>query len=320
MVTVIDGLVSTVIPVFNRPGMLIEAVESVIAQSYRPIEIIVVDDGSTDATPESVARLCERFSDTLRTIRIDNAGPGSAREAGRKLVKGEFIQYLDSDDLLYPGKFALQVAALLARPEADIAYGRTVYRTGETLTEECAGKRSSEKMESLFPALLASRWWSTATPLYRARVSAPWSSLRQEEDWEYESRVAIAWPELVFVDQVVAEIRHHAEHRASGEDADWRDRLADRARARLLIYKHARDAAIPHSAVEMQHFGRATFLLGRQCAAAGLPDEAALLVHLAGRIGQGTKRWQPALFRAGAAVLGWRRAGRLASRLDQWRG
>jgi len=299
--------------------MLVEAVESVIAQRYRPIEIIVVDDGSTDDTPESIAQLRHRFPDTLRSTRINNAGPGSAREAGRKLARGEFIQYLDSDDLLYPDKFALQVAALTTNPGADIAYGRTAYRTGETLTEEFAGKRSGDRMKSLFPALLTSRWWSTATPLYRARIGVPWSSLRQEEDWEYESRIAIPWPELVFVDHLVAEIRHHSDHRASSGEENRLDRLADRARARLLIYKHARDADIPHSTAEMQHFGRSAFLLGRQCAAAGLSDEAALLVHLAGRIGEGVKRWQPALFRAGAAVLGWRRAGRLASRLDQWR-
>src|SRR5437899_980675 len=79
---VIQGLVSTVIPVHNRPDLLREAVSSVLAQTHRPIEIIVVDDGSTDRTPEVCAALRAQASDLIRVIRIDQAGPGAAREAG----------------------------------------------------------------------------------------------------------------------------------------------------------------------------------------------------------------------------------------------
>src|SRR4051812_13992958 len=93
-------LVSTIIPVFNRPAMLREAVTSVLSQTYRPIEVIIVDDGSTDDdTPRAIAELAERHPD-VRGIRRTNGGPGLAREAGRGESRGDFIQYLDSDDLL----------------------------------------------------------------------------------------------------------------------------------------------------------------------------------------------------------------------------
>src|SRR5437588_4041721 len=101
------SLVSTIIPVFNRPALLVEAVASVLAQSYRPIEIIIVDDGSTDATPEVADRLAKQRAGIVRVIHIANGGPGLAREAGRLAARGGYIQHLDSDDLLLPEKFAM---------------------------------------------------------------------------------------------------------------------------------------------------------------------------------------------------------------------
>ena len=107
----VEGLVSTIIPVHNRPALLREAVASVLAQTYRPIEIIIVDDGSTDETGTRSGGLGGSHSE-VRTIHRENGGPGAARETGRLAARGEFIQYLDSDDLLLPIKFELQVAGL----------------------------------------------------------------------------------------------------------------------------------------------------------------------------------------------------------------
>ena len=108
-------LVSTIIPVFNRAAMLAEAVGSVIAQSYRPVEVIIVDDGSTDDTAAVAHALAAEQRDIIRVLHQPNGGVGRAREAGRLAARGEFIQYLDSDDLLLPGKFEHQIAALDAQ-------------------------------------------------------------------------------------------------------------------------------------------------------------------------------------------------------------
>ena len=98
---IVPGLVSTIIPVFNRPDQLPEAVSSALLQNYRPIEIIIVDDGSTDGlTSKTAQRLAEVNPGIIRFATQKNGGPGVAREHGRQLAKGEFVQYLDSDDVL----------------------------------------------------------------------------------------------------------------------------------------------------------------------------------------------------------------------------
>src|SRR5690348_2665066 len=114
MNSLIEGLVSTIIPVHNRAALLREAVASALAQTYRPIEIIVVDDGSTDQTRQVCDELAAQYPQEIRVIHQANTGPGLAREAGRRVARGEFLQYLDSDDLLLPEKFARQVAGLNA--------------------------------------------------------------------------------------------------------------------------------------------------------------------------------------------------------------
>ena len=117
-----EGLVSTIIPVFNRAELLREAVLSVLGQEYRPIEIIIIDDGSTDCTADVADELENENPGIIRVLHIRNSGPGSAREAGRRLANGEFIQYLDSDDVLLPEKFVLQVAGLKGNLEFAISY------------------------------------------------------------------------------------------------------------------------------------------------------------------------------------------------------
>src|SRR4051812_980271 len=95
------GLVTIIIPVFNRATMLGEAVNSALGQTYRPIEVLIVDDGSTDDTPEAADRLAREHRE-IRVLHRANGGPGAAREGGRQAAGGEFIQHLDSDDLLLP--------------------------------------------------------------------------------------------------------------------------------------------------------------------------------------------------------------------------
>ena len=106
-------LVSVVIPTYNRAQLLQEAAASVLAQSYRPLELIVVDDGSTDATEAAAAALARRPE--VRVLRQAHTGmPGQARNAGARLARGEYLAFLDSDDLWLPQKLALQVAAARA--------------------------------------------------------------------------------------------------------------------------------------------------------------------------------------------------------------
>ncbi|HEX2061491.1 MAG TPA: glycosyltransferase family A protein, partial [Thermoanaerobaculia bacterium] len=217
MASAAPGLVTTIIPVFNRPVMLREAVESVLAQTYRPIEVVVVDDGSTDDTP-AVADALAAAHPEVRVIHQPNRGVGLAREAGRLAARGEFIQHLDSDDVLYPRKFELQVAGLRAHPECGASYGWTKSRLPDGTFEAAPAKRTGERIETMFPAMLAQRWWHTPTPLYRASLverAGAWLGLQNEEDWEYDARVASAGVRLHYVADWLVEVRHHAQERLS---------------------------------------------------------------------------------------------------------
>ena len=111
-------LVSVIIPTFNRAEWLPDAISSVLAQTDARIELIVVDDGSTDPTPE-VAR---GFGDALTYLRCEHGGVSAARNRGVAASQGELVAFLDSDDMWRPGKAAAQVALLQSRPEIDVCY------------------------------------------------------------------------------------------------------------------------------------------------------------------------------------------------------
>jgi len=318
------GLVTTIIPVQNRPRLLAEAVASVLAQTYRPIEIVVVDDGSTDDTPQVAETLRERHPDEVAVLRQPNCGPGPAREAGRRAARGEFVQYLDSDDLLLPDKFERQVAALQADIEAGIAYGKTRYYQHGAEPLDVAWKRTGECIETLFPSMLHSRWWGTSTPLYRRALldrAGAWSDLWLEEDWEYDCRIATQGVRLAFCDTFVSDEREHRKERLSRSDAATQRRtLASRAEAHRRILGHAQAAGIPADSPEMRHFVRELFFLCRQCGAAGLAVESRLLHRLAvAATAPATATPDLRVYGALARMLGWRATARLAGLSERLR-
>lgn len=299
--------------------MLREAVSSVLAQTHRPIEIIVIDDGSTDDTA-AVADALGVERDEIRVIHQPNRGAGPARERGRLAARGEFIQYLDSDDLLLPRKFELQVAGLRARPDCAASYGWTRERRGDEADSRPA-KRTGEQIETLFPSMLKSRWWHTPTPLWRRTIieaGGPWLDLQNEEDWEYDARIAAIGARLHYVPDWVCEVRFHgAAHLSRHGYAP--EVLRSRATAHVRILEHARRAGIDPHAPEMKHFARELFLLSRQSGAAGLPAESRLLFELARSASLHPNDLQFRLYRAAAAILGWSNTGRLACLSDRVR-
>lgn len=107
-------LVSAVIPTYNRAGVITESVDSVLGQSYPNLEVIVVDDGSSDDTLSLLAR----YGEKIRVISQRNAGPAAARNRGIAVARGEFIAFLDSDDLWLPTKIEKQVRLLQEASES----------------------------------------------------------------------------------------------------------------------------------------------------------------------------------------------------------
>ena len=109
-------LISCIVPVFNGERYLAEALDSILAQTWRPLEVIVVDDGSTDGT----AHIAAGYGAEASYLHQANAGPAAARNRGLDAAAGEFIAFLDADDLWHKEKLARQMARFEARPELDL--------------------------------------------------------------------------------------------------------------------------------------------------------------------------------------------------------
>lgn len=110
--------VSVVIPTYNRAHIVGEAIQSVLDQQYSNLELIVVDDGSGDDTEQAV----RPYLSKIKYLRKSNGGPASARNHGIAAASGEFVAFLDSDDLYLPGKLARQVRQFQEEPETVLAY------------------------------------------------------------------------------------------------------------------------------------------------------------------------------------------------------
>ena len=118
--TGVKGLVSVIMPSYNTARYIQEAIESVLAQDYPHKELIIIDDGSTDGTPE----LVRGYGDRVTLITQQNQGSAVARNAGLQAAQGEYIAFLDSDDVWLPGKLGDQVQHLERHPEIGMVFAR----------------------------------------------------------------------------------------------------------------------------------------------------------------------------------------------------
>ena len=130
-------LISCIVPVFNGERYLAEALESIFTQTYRPLEVIVVDDGSTDTT----AGVTARYGDHITYIWQANAGPAAARNRGVDAAAGPFIAFLDADDLWNEEKLARQMARFDVQPELELclSYAQNFWAPEKMEEEERLG-------------------------------------------------------------------------------------------------------------------------------------------------------------------------------------
>jgi hypothetical protein len=184
-------LVTILIPVFNRAGPLAEAVASGLAQTWRPIEILVVDDGSTDDPAAALAH----FGAEVRLCPRPHAGVAAARNFGIREARGDFVHFLDSDDLLTPDTVAAKLAAFRAVPDADLCYGQaqwTDMRTAPPTAKERSNTEVDRPLRAMivgFPFLLQ----MTMLPRWRLLAAAPFEEdLRRSSDFRYWQSLGIA--------------------------------------------------------------------------------------------------------------------------------
>ena len=123
-------LVSVTIPVYNRERSVKRAIDSVLAQTFKDIEVVVVDDGSTDGSAE----ILKSYGDAIRLIQQKNAGVGAARNAALRAAKGKWIAFLDSDDEWRPEKLEQQMKAI-EKYNAKVCYSRCVAEDGQSLPD-----------------------------------------------------------------------------------------------------------------------------------------------------------------------------------------
>ena len=109
-------LISCIVPVFNGERFLAQALESILSQTYRPLEIIVTDDGSTDRSVDVVAR----YGSSVHYLRQSNEGPAAARNRGLAVASGDLVAFLDQDDVWHCGKLERQVACFIDDPELSL--------------------------------------------------------------------------------------------------------------------------------------------------------------------------------------------------------
>lgn len=276
----VPGLVSTVIPTYNRREELPRAIDSALAQSYGNQEILVVDDGSTDGTAQMLA---ERYGDRVRCICRANGGVSRARNQGMREARGEFIALLDSDDEWLPAKLEKQVALLQAHADwgmvlCDVQRVDPERRYTDVLRRREAIPRDGEvllsvlRMPSLVPASLLMR-----RSVFDA-VGGFDESLRTAEDIDFHLRVAAHCGIGVVEEPLVLAMRGHAGLSAyAGTQADYirvmerflqahhsRIPARDAHEALFIAYaRNARSAIVSgRSAVAREILGKALRLSG----------------------------------------------------------
>jgi glycosyltransferase involved in cell wall biosynthesis len=176
--------VSVIVPMFNGARYVREALESIRQQAYSPIEVIVVDDGSTDGGAEIVAA---EFPG-VRCLRREHAGLSAARNAGLDLAGGTWIGFLDCDDLWAPGKIKKQTEWLASRPDMEALFGHI--RQFYTPEDAASLRRSYRYSREVLPGIHPDTILASAAAVRRVGAFNPGVAMGEFLDWFARARDA----------------------------------------------------------------------------------------------------------------------------------
>lgn len=250
------SLVSVILPTYNRRQMLAESIDSVFQQTHRPIELIVVDDGSTDGTDAFLKTWAREKAHDDRFFVLylhqNHAGASAARNFGFKRSGGEYIQYLDSDDLLQADKLAAAIAVMTRDPSValvcslmevvDLEKGTVAVFAGADL-----GARPT-------PSEIALRMSQTMLPLFRRRVieaAGGWDEdLLALQDWEFFARAMLHVDKAVHIPLAQCTMRVHGGERVSRASAKVLEGERSRLRAIRSVMKTVKSSASPEPAAK----------------------------------------------------------------------
>ncbi|HEY9770418.1 MAG TPA: glycosyltransferase [Coleofasciculaceae cyanobacterium] len=260
-----NSLVSVIIPCYNSERWISEAIDSILAQTYPNIEIIVVDDGSTDSSLEII----KSYGDRLKWVTGTNQGGNVARNRGFQLSKGKYIQWLDADDYLLPEKIAHQIE-FLATNNCDVVYGDWQHQYHQEDGSNSLGniKLSGQHLDTL-EALLSGWWASPAAYLIKRKIVIEingWDeTLKAGQDRDFWIRVAIALAKFVYQPGCYSIYRRYGNVTVSTKNCQqWCDshaQILENARASLkaknnLQNKYKKALAKSHFALARNYFDR----------------------------------------------------------------
>ncbi|MFY0643025.1 MAG: glycosyltransferase family 2 protein [Bacteroidia bacterium] len=214
-------LISVVIPNYNREQLIVDAMDSVYAQDYSPIEMIVVDDGSSDSSVEVVNQWISSHNKegfTSKLIQQENSGGNVARNSGIANSNGDFIAFLDSDDLWDKDKLSKQLAEMLSRDGIGAVYCglRHVEYPANTIIEDA--NRRYPQGELLAEMLVKDSTSPTSCYLIRKEVFekvGPFDTVLQaRQDWDMWIRISAEY-RIHAVKEVLVSYRHHEGERTA---------------------------------------------------------------------------------------------------------
>lgn len=207
--------VSIIIPVFNRPAFVTDAIESALAQSYNGVEVVVVDDGSTDDTPH----VLRKYTDRIKIVTQPNRGQSAARNRGLVECSGEYILFLDSDDYLEPFAIESLFTALKRKEKETLDWGLS-YGKRLTCNEKLVPLKTRRKhyySGDVLPQLLFDNFVRTGTYLVRKSILETVGGFKEDlvvcEDLLLLYAVATR-TKFHFINQFLVRYRRHGGPRA----------------------------------------------------------------------------------------------------------
>ncbi len=271
--------VSAVITTYNRAAFVVQALESVFCQTWADREVIVVDDGSNDGTGE----LLESYSGKIRFVRQENRGPSAARNHGIELSRGEFVAFLDSDDLWLPEKCTRQVGFMREHPDLPLCYTDEIWiRNGKRVNQ---GRRHRKYHGDIFPFVLPLCIISPSSALMRrrlfSRVGTFDESLPACEDYDLWLRIASRYPVGFLPEPLIVKRGGHPDQLSRTVEA--LDRYRIRALEKLI---RAGELEAGQRRLALDELRRKCRVYGNGCLRRGRKEEGERILTLPDRLSE----------------------------------
>jgi len=196
--------ISVIIPTWNRAREVVRAIDSALAQTAAPLEVIVVDDGSTDETAQVLAQ----YGDRIRAVRQENQGVAAARNAGIAASRGELLAFLDSDDAWLPHKLELQLARIVADPGLGLVHCGVDFEGLGIHLDGLEGSVATEMLRLDRSVILAHSSSVMVPKRIAEEVGGFDPRMRVSEDWDFCYRVAARHRIAFVAEALVLHARH----------------------------------------------------------------------------------------------------------------